>query len=61
MPSGIFKLTGLPLDPETIDCDVKLEDEKVVAMLKEALKPKKKKPEKKENEGAPAKKPETKS
>uniref|UniRef100_A0A915DVY9 Peptidase M24 domain-containing protein n=1 Tax=Ditylenchus dipsaci TaxID=166011 RepID=A0A915DVY9_9BILA len=43
MPSGIFKLTGLPLNTENLACDVKIEDEKILGLLKGQLKPKKKK------------------
>lgn len=47
MPSGIFKITGLPLDNDLYESEVKIQDEKIVALLKEQLKPKKKKPNKK--------------
>jgi len=43
MPNGILKITGLPLDLDSIECDVKLEDPKIIALLKESLKPKAKK------------------
>lgn len=42
MPSGIFKITGLPLDADVLQCDVKVEDEKLLTLLREPLKPKKK-------------------
>lgn len=47
MPSGILKIAGLPLDTETLDSDVKIEDETLLALLKEPLKPKKAKATKK--------------
>ncbi|KAH7721924.1 DNA-binding protein [Aphelenchoides avenae] len=43
MPSGILKIAGLPLETDVIESDVKLEDEKLVALLKEPLKQNKKK------------------
>jgi len=43
MPSGIMKITGLPLDTDLISCEVKINDEELVTLLKEPLKPKSKK------------------
>ena len=48
MPNGILKITGIPLDFETFNCDIKISDEKLNAMLNESLKPKKKKTNKKQ-------------
>jgi hypothetical protein len=50
MPSGILKITGIPLDLETIDCDIKITDEKISSLLAEDLMPKKKRPTKKPGE-----------
>ncbi|KAL3102236.1 hypothetical protein niasHS_003645 [Heterodera schachtii] len=58
MPSGIFKITGLPLDTASIECEVKIENEEIAALLGEPLKPKKKKPNKKGG-GSEKKKTET--
>ena len=48
MPNGILKITGIPLDFETFNCDIKISDEKLNTMLNESLKPKKKKTNKKQ-------------
>ncbi|KAI1733034.1 metallopeptidase family m24 domain-containing protein [Ditylenchus destructor] len=50
MPSGIFKITGFPLDTSLFDCDVKIEDENLLSLLRGQLKPKKKKPAAKKEE-----------
>uniref|UniRef100_A0A914I8K9 Peptidase M24 domain-containing protein n=1 Tax=Globodera rostochiensis TaxID=31243 RepID=A0A914I8K9_GLORO len=55
MPTGIFKITGLPLDTALVECDVKIQNEEIAALLGETLKPKKKKSNKR---GAGEKKPE---
>jgi curved DNA binding protein len=55
MPSGILKIAGLPLDLDTLQCDVKIEDEQLAALLKEPLKPKKKKAAPKKEEAPEAK------
>lgn len=47
MPSGIFKITGLPLDTSILENDVKIENSEIAALLAEPLKPKKKKSNKK--------------
>jgi len=47
MPTGIFKICGLPLDLDSLNCDMQVEDEKLAALLREPLRPKKKKPAKK--------------
>jgi hypothetical protein len=57
MPTGLLKITGLPFEANKIECDVKIEDEKILALLKEPLKLKKKKTnqkEKAENASKPA-------
>lgn len=43
MPSGIFKITGLPLETDLYDCNVTISDTKLTDLLHEPLKPKKKK------------------
>ncbi len=43
MPNGIIKITGLPLDTDIYSSDVKIEDEKLAALLASSLKPNKKK------------------
>jgi len=48
MPTGLLKITGLPFEANKIECDVKIEDEKILALLKEPLKLKKKKTNQKE-------------
>lgn len=55
MPTGLLKITGLPLEMEKIECDVKIEDEKILALLKEPLKLKKKKTTQKDKAAAEAK------
>lgn len=48
MPNGLLKIAGLPLEEDLYQTDLKIEDEQLAALLKEALKPKKKKGAKKE-------------
>lgn len=48
MPTGLLKITGLPFEANKVECDVKIEDEKILALLKEPLKLKKKKTNQKE-------------
>ncbi|CAJ0568622.1 unnamed protein product, partial [Mesorhabditis spiculigera] len=42
MPNGLVKITGLPLDVDTLALTCKLEDEALLKTLNSALKPKKK-------------------
>jgi hypothetical protein len=51
MPSGIYKIAGLPLDHGTLECALKVDDAEIQALLNEPLKPKKKKANKKGAEG----------
>ncbi|CAD5219716.1 unnamed protein product [Bursaphelenchus okinawaensis] len=43
LPNGIIKLSGLPLETDLYQTDVKIEDKALAALLQESLKPKKKK------------------
>jgi len=43
LPNGIVKTAGLPLDGDVYETDLRIEDEQLAALLKESLKPKKKK------------------
>lgn len=43
MPSGIFKITGIPLETDLYDCNVNISDLKLAELLQEPLRPKKKK------------------
>jgi hypothetical protein len=43
LPNGILKIAGLPLEESLYESDLRIEDEQLAALLKEALKPKKKK------------------
>ncbi|CAB3410100.1 unnamed protein product [Caenorhabditis bovis] len=56
MPNGLLKITGLPFDSDVYQADASLKDPELIAILKSALKPKKKKETKKEGEPAAAKK-----
>ena len=47
MPNGLLKIAGLPLDVDSLNATAKLEDEALIAKLKEPLKPKKEKDAKK--------------
>ncbi|CAD5226752.1 unnamed protein product [Bursaphelenchus xylophilus] len=47
LPNGIIKVSGLPLETDLYETDVKIEDKALAALLQESLKPKKKKPAKK--------------
>jgi hypothetical protein len=51
MPSGIYKIAGLPLDQGALKCDVKIDNEEIQALLNEPLKQKKKKGGNKKEEG----------
>jgi hypothetical protein len=53
LPNGILKIAGLPLEEDLYQSDLRIEDEQLAALLKEGLKPKKKKGAKKEGD-APA-------
>jgi hypothetical protein len=48
LPNGILKIAGLPLEDGLYETDLKIEDEQLAALIKEALKPKKKKAKKTE-------------
>lgn len=47
LPNGILKIAGLPLEENMYETDLKIEDEQLAALIKESLKPKKKKVAKK--------------
>uniref|UniRef100_A0AAF5PIX6 Peptidase M24 domain-containing protein n=2 Tax=Wuchereria bancrofti TaxID=6293 RepID=A0AAF5PIX6_WUCBA len=57
MPNGLLKITGFPIDMNTLESDIKIEDQLITSLLNSSLKPKKakKKPKsdkKDENNGA---------
>ncbi|VIO87743.1 DNA-binding protein, 42 kDa containing protein [Brugia malayi] len=41
MPNGLLKITGFPLDMNTLESDVKIEDQLITSLLNSSLKPKK--------------------
>ncbi|KAK6111431.1 DNA-binding protein 42 kDa [Brugia pahangi] len=41
MPNGLLKITGFPLDMNTLESDIKIEDQLITSLLNSSLKPKK--------------------